>query len=52
MNIQSYQNSLLPIDPYQKKKKKLKKRFEAERKIAVGRSETQKEFKKKKKRGK
>ena len=51
MNIQSYQNSLLPTDPYQKKKK-LKKRFGAERKIAVGRYENQKEFKKKKKRGK
>ena len=47
MNIQRYQNSLLPTDPY-KKKKKLKKRFGAERKIAVGRSETQKELKKKK----
>ena len=47
MNIQRYQNSLLPTDPHQKKKK-LKKRFRAERKITVGKSETQKELKKKK----
>ena len=49
MNIQRYQNSLLPIDLYQKKKN-LKKRFGAERKIAVGKSETQKKLKQKNKR--
>ena len=48
MNIQRYQNSLLPIDLYQKKKKKFKEKIWGRRKIAVGKSETQKKLKKKK----